>query len=223
MDERARVRATYDRIADHFSQTRAYPWPEVPEFLEDREGAVGLDVGCGNGRHTEPLAERVDRAIGLDASRGLLSAAVERAAERGVPAEWLQGDAARLPVAADSVHLAIYVATLHHLPTRAVRIQSLRELSRALAPGGAALVSAWSTTHDRFDREAGFDTEVDWTLPGGETVGRFYHIYDPAEFDRDLAESGLRVERSWVSSGNCYAVVGPEGEDGDPTAGGERG
>jgi hypothetical protein len=48
---------------------------------------------------------------------------------------------------------------------------------------------------------------VDWTLPGGETVPRFYHIYAPAEFRRELDDSGLSTVSFEVSSGNCYAVV----------------
>jgi hypothetical protein len=83
-----------------------------------------------------------------------------------------------------------------------------------LAPERRALVSAWSTAHDRFDADAdaqtGFDTTVDWTLPGGETVGRFYHIYAPSEFERDVAASGLELVSFELSSGNCYAVVRPE-------------
>jgi len=70
-------------------------------------------------------------------------------------------------------------------------------------------VSAWSTAHDRFDREAGFDTTVDWTLPDGEVVPRYYHIYSSAEFERDLAESDLDPVEVDISSGNCYAVVAP--------------
>ena len=68
-------------------------------------------------------------------------------------------------------------------------------------------MSAWSTEHDRFDREAGFDTTVDWTLPGGDTVPRYYHIYSPTEFEADLSASALDVVDVDVSSGNCYAVV----------------
>ena len=209
MAEEARrdVRATYERIAEHFATTREYPWPEVEEFCAGRDGETALDLGCGNGRHAELLAEHADRVVGVDASRGLLSVARERAPA----ADLVQGDASRLPLAADSVDLAVYVATLHHLPTRELRRQSLDELARVLAPGGAALVSAWSTAHDRFDASAddpkGFDTEVDWTLPGGETVPRYYHVYAPAEFDADLEASALSVVDSRVSSGNCYAVV----------------
>ncbi|WP_159901353.1 class I SAM-dependent methyltransferase [Salinirussus salinus] len=203
-----RVREVYDRIAAHFAETRHHAWPESREFLDGRSGAVGLDVGCGNGRNAELLAERVDRALGLDASRGLLGEARSRVGET---VELVQGDAGGLPVTADTVDIALYIATLHHLADRETRRASLAELARVLAPDGRALVSVWSTTHDRFDAgpedPVGFDTTVDWTLPNGETVPRFYHIYAPAEFEADLAASPLTVEATWLASGNCYARV----------------
>lgn len=207
-NDRKRVREAYDRIAEHFAATREYPWPEVEEFLDGRSGAVGLAVGCGNGRHAEPLAACVDRAIGVDVSRHLLAVARARATERGFALGLLMGDAAALPVRSDAVDLGLYVATLHHLPTRQARIDSLDELARVLTPDGVALVSAWSTEHDRFDPSEGFDTTLDWTLPNGTTVPRFYHIYDPDEFAADLDASALTAEQ-FLSSGNCYAVVRP--------------
>lgn len=206
-DDRRDVRETFDRIASHFSQTRAHPWPDVEAFLDGRTAAVGLDVGCGNGRHLDTLAQCVDRAIGLDASRALLQAAIARARTRGVPADWLQGDAVELPVQDNTVDLALYIATLHHLPDRDARIASLSDLARVLTPDAPALVTVWAVAHDRFDATQGFDTHLDWTLPNGEIVPRFYHIYDRAEFDTDLAASALAVDSIRLSAGNYYAVV----------------
>ncbi|WP_324661950.1 class I SAM-dependent methyltransferase [Haloarcula sediminis] len=211
---RAGVRETYERIGTHFSKTREYAWPEVESFVADApEGGTALDIGCGNGRHAALLADAADRVVGLDASRALLSAAAERVGDRAALA---LGDAARLPLADDRIDLAVYVATLHHLPSAADRRASLDELARVLSPDGRALVSVWSTAHDRFDApedaETGFDTTVDWTLPGGETVPRFYHIYAPAEFRRTLNQSDLATVSFEVSSGNCYAVVRSEGK-----------
>jgi ubiquinone/menaquinone biosynthesis C-methylase UbiE len=214
------VREVYDEIAPHFSKTRAYPWPEVETFLSETGAGgrrpLGLDIGCGNGRHAGPLAEQVETVVGVDVSRGLLAEARERlsSSSRTEPSGrrvLVQGDAAALPVAAGVVDIAVYVATIHHLPDRETRVESLSELARVLRPTGQALVSAWSTAHDSFEADAdaseGFDTTVDWTLPGGETVPRFYHIYAPAEFERDLRAAGLAVESATVSSGNCYATV----------------
>jgi ubiquinone/menaquinone biosynthesis C-methylase UbiE len=208
------LREVYDEIASHFSETRAYPWPEIESFLDaidGRSASLGVDVGCGNGRHTELLADVTDTVIGLDVSRGLLQEARAKMAEDGWIGQLLQGNAAELPLDSGTVDVAVYVATLHHLPNRETRVRSLRELDRVLGDDGRALVSAWSTAHDRFDtdgdEETGFETTIDWTLPGGETVPRFYYIYAPAEFERDIRESGLTIEESYVSSGNCYAAV----------------
>ena len=240
------VKRTYDRIAEHFASTRAYPWPEVTAFLRpgaddavsrldadatdalaggavpvvagatqdggDRSG-VGLDIGCGNGRHAESLSAVVGRVVGVDVSAELLATARQRAEERRTDPRphLIQADASSLPVGSNTVDIAVYVATLHHLRPRSRRVASLSELSRVLAPGGRALVSAWATAHDRFDADSGFDTTIPWTLPGGESVPRFYHIYDPAEFAADIRDSGLGVVATTVSSGNCYAVVDPAG------------
>ncbi|MFC6973716.1 class I SAM-dependent methyltransferase [Halomicroarcula sp. GCM10025709] len=210
------VRETYETIGAHFAKTREYAWPEVEAFVDDHgDRAVGtaLDIGCGNGRHAELLAGVAARVVAVDASRELLAVAGERVPEC---VALVCGDASRLPVRGGVVGLAVYVATLHHLPTAEARRASLAELARVLAPDGRALVSVWSTAHDRFDAAAdaddGFDTTVDWTLPGGETVPRFYHIYAPAEFERELADSPLRTVSFEVSSGNCYAVVESEGK-----------
>ena len=206
------VQAVYDRIADHFASTRAYAWPEVESFVTavaDHDGlGRALDLGCGNGRHTELLAEHDADAIGVDVSRGLLSAAATRQREHGFAAALVQGDAATLPFADATVDQIVYVATLHHLRPEATRRQSLAELGRLLRPGGLALVSAWSTAHDRFDAETSFDTTVEWTLPGGETVDRYYHIYDPDAFRAALnAVEVIEPLVVAVSSGNCYAIV----------------
>lgn len=204
------LEAVYDRIATHFSKTRAYPWSEVTDFLADHSGSVGIDLGCGNGRHLEYLAGSVDRAVGIDLSREILREAASRRRDAGFDADLVRGQATTIPVRSDAVDVALYIATMHHLPTRGARIESLDELARVLRPGGVGLVSVWSTTHDRFDRESGFDAEIDWTLPNGETVPRFYHVYDPEEFERDVKASSLAVVESVVSSGNCFATVSPE-------------
>ncbi len=209
------LQAVYDRIATHFAQTREYAWPEVESFVSDeldrRDGLDrALDLGCGNGRHAQLLGEHGAEVVGLDVSRGLLAEARQRAADRDFTVDLVHGDAGRLPFKNGQFSQVVYVATLHHLPTREARHASLSEIGRVLEPDGRGLVSAWSTAHDRFEATEGFDTTVDWTLPGGEQVGRFYHIYDPEEFREDLDAAAIEVVDCRVSSGNCYAVVGPE-------------
>ncbi len=209
MVDRRVIRETYERIAEHFAETRQHPWPEVTAFCADRNGDRALDIGCGNGRHTELLVDCAREVYGVDISPRLLMIARQRLPQTA----FVAGDAAALPVRTDVIDLALYVATIHHLQTRAYRRQSLDELARVLTPDGVALVSTWSTAHDRFDASpdaaTGFDTDLEWTLPDGEEVPRFYHIYAPAEFEADIRASALQIMEFQVSSGNCYATVTP--------------
>lgn len=207
---RREVRETYERIAPHFARTRPEPWEEVQSFVAGRTGETGLDVGTGNGRHAELLAHACGRVVGVDLSHTALAQAGRRAREGGFALDLVAGEATALPLRERTVDLAVYVATIHHLPSRALRVESLNELARVLRPSGRGIVSAWSVAHERFDADVGFDTTVDWTLPDGEVVERFYHVYDGSEFARDVDESRLRRTSTFESHGNCYAVVAPE-------------
>ncbi len=199
------VRDTYERIAGDFDRTRSSPWPAVQRFVETATSVQNaLDIGCGNGRHLELLHTSASRTVGIDISRALLEVSARRQLS-GV--ELIEASASRLPFHDGFAQLVLYIATMHHLPSTNTRVASLDELARVLSDDGEGLVSVWSVTHDRFDTDEAFDTLVDWTLPSGETVPRYYHIYDRPSFDRELSESDLEVIRSWEEAGNLYAHV----------------
>jgi len=215
-DERTRradVRDTYDRIATHFASTREYAWPEVEAFVDahatDRTG-VGLDLGCGNCRHAELLEPRLETVVGLDVSRGLLETGRKRALERDFDVELVQGTRrrSRWPTTA-----SISRSTLRRCITcrRGRPAGRVWTTSRGYSPrrprAGQRVVDRPRPVRGN----RGVDTTVEWTLPGGEAVDRFYHIYAPDEFEADLAESDLEVLEWELSSGNCYATVAGTG------------
>lgn len=204
--DRNEIRLTYDRIADHFADTRQHAWDEVLTFIEDcPTGEFGIDIGAANGRHIPALTQICTDVIALDISRRLL--------ERGRienPSDdvwWVQGDAMTLPLNCDVIDVAIAIATYHHLPSRSDRIAGYDELARILGPAGVAFISVWSVTHDRFDESKPTDKLVPWTLPSGETIDRYYHLYDQPSFERDLQDSQLSVLDRYEANGNLYARV----------------
>ena len=201
------VMQTYEKIGSHFSETRFHPWPEVGKFLEELSGDIALDMGCGNGRHSELLSECVERVVGVDMSSMMLLETINRGKSNGFEVNPIRGNVMELPVQTGCVDIGVYVATIHHLPTTECRIDSLNELERVLVEGGTAIVGSWCTDHERFEEGKGFDTLVNWTLPDGTVVPRYYHIYDIEEFERDVNVSRLEVVDIYSNEGNCYAVV----------------
>ena len=64
----------------------------IDRALALQAGARVLDLGCGFGRHSVPLAAMGYRVTGVDRSVPMLTAARRLAAERNVDVEWLERD-----------------------------------------------------------------------------------------------------------------------------------
>ncbi|QLH75928.1 methyltransferase domain-containing protein [Halosimplex rubrum] len=94
-----------------------------------------LDAGGGTGRASRALD--VPRPVVVDAARGMLREA------RGHGLETVQGDAARLPVAEESVDAVVVVDALHHMADVDGVIEAAH---RVLRPGGALVVREFDPT-----------------------------------------------------------------------------
>ena len=99
---------------------------------------VVLDIGCGLGRLSRPLAERAERVIAIDVS----SEMIERARllnEHLDNVEWIHGDGESLqPVTDGSVDGCVSHVVFRHIPDPAIILGYVREIGRVLRPGGFA-------------------------------------------------------------------------------------
>jgi ubiquinone/menaquinone biosynthesis C-methylase UbiE len=92
-----------------------------------------LEVGCGTGNITLPLARRGARVVGLDVSGPMLAAAQRHARQQRVPLAWIRGRANTLPFPVNSFDGVVSILALDFM---AHRPEVLREMLRVLAPGG---------------------------------------------------------------------------------------
>ena len=93
----ARRLMTGDRPAAWANNTEL----EVQFAVDQLRLAAGdrlLDLGCGWGRHSLPLAARGLRVTGLDLSHELLVLAGYHARRRGLAVNWVEGDIAHTPL-----------------------------------------------------------------------------------------------------------------------------
>lgn len=112
----------------------------VLERCEPANGLVAVDLGCGSGQVTIPLAGRCERVLGVDVSPLLLERLRAKAAAAAVTnIETLTVPIEALELSPGSVDLVVSNYALHHLRDS----EKARLLSRAihwLRPGGRLVV-----------------------------------------------------------------------------------
>ncbi len=128
----------YGEWAPSYDQTSSPPIlaeePVVHSLLAKYPLGTALDAACGTGRHSAYLASLGHRVIGIDATPEMLEVAKSK-----VPAaQFKVGDLTSLPLPDNSIDLAVCSLALTHCPDLSPPIA---ELSRALKPGGAAIIS----------------------------------------------------------------------------------
>ena len=150
--------ARYDALRQRFGENSARASDYLSErwFLRERAvvlQAVGggsgtvLDIGCGSGLVTLPLAQAGRRVIGVDLNR----AACRQAARNGLHA--ICGDASDLPLADAAVDVAVMVEMAQQCSAEVVE-RVLRETARVLRADGR-LVIVWSNRTAWVHRAAG--------------------------------------------------------------------
>jgi SAM-dependent methyltransferase len=105
-----------------------------------RPGERVLDLGCGSGNAALLAAERGGEVTGVDPAARLLEIARAQAAREGKKVTFLPGEAASLPVGDSVVDVILSVFALGFVPDPGA---AAAEMSRALAPGGRIVLSAW--------------------------------------------------------------------------------
>jgi SAM-dependent methyltransferase len=102
---------------------------------------VGLDVGCGAGRHVKQATGLGAEVIGLDVSRAIDSAV--RLNDGNPKAQFVQADILKLPFRPAAFDFIYSLGVLHHLPEPE---RGFRRLIQALKSGGAICIWVYQRT-----------------------------------------------------------------------------
>ena len=225
--EKKHVYEVYDKISEHFSQTRYKPWPLVSEFLNSLEkNSMVLDVGCGNGKY---LSENKNLVMwGTDRSGNLLSIAKEK----NINAQCFIADSLKLPIKSESFDAAISIAVIHHFSNELLRIQALKEIFRVIKKKGKVLIYVWAMEQKekKFKEQDNFvpwhlqkkyenESKVE-TMENGPNITedkninckvyqRYYHVFIKGELEDIINKTGDNVEiiKSYFDHANWCCIV----------------
>jgi SAM-dependent methyltransferase len=192
----------YPRIEERFLETLDESLePRGPEVLYEMVGRLGLpagatvaDVGCGEGRHTVPLAERFGfDVVGidivqrhLDLGNRALAAAAERDPRLRDRVRFALGDVEALPVEAAALDLVWFRDVLEHVEHLD---RAFAELYRVLRGGGHTLV------YSMFGGEVPLPDDVEWLW---RTFENTPDSLRPAAAEAAMAAAGFRIEERVV-------------------------
>ncbi len=177
---------TYDRIADPM-----FRWgTTVVGWLELEGGERVLDGGCGSGRVTEVLVERLPRGsvVALDASPAMLAEARRRLARFGDRVEYVLADLARpLPIRG-TVDAVLSTATFHWITDHDALF---RNLAAVLRPGGRLVAQCGAVGNIRQVLEAARRAGLDARAPT--------YFASPEETRTRLEASGFVEIEVWTT------------------------
>jgi trans-aconitate 2-methyltransferase len=169
---------------------------EVMDRLELRGDETILDAGCGSGRLTELLIERVPdgRVVGVDVSASMIDAARKRL---GADADVRVADLVGLDLGGEPFDVVFSTATFHWIADHDALFASLRG---ALRPGGRLVAQCGGAGNiasvHAAARQAGEDPPFREHFDGWRGPWNFA---TPQDTERRLRAAGFGEARCWLA------------------------
>jgi ArsR family transcriptional regulator len=159
---------------------------------------VVADVGTGTGILASELARLGLRVVAVDHSSRMLEAARANLERQGIEGVELRaGDASALPLADGEVDGALAHMVLHYLPSPG---EAVREMARAVRPGGAVVVVDFVRhAHEWMRQELG----VHWLGFGDDEVAGWFRDSGLVDFRREVhqaASAGRDLPAAFIAS-----------------------
>lgn len=181
---------TYDAVSDP-----QFQWgTEVLGRLELRGDESAIDAGCGSGKVTEKLLDRLPdgKLLAVDGSGAMIAKARERLGER---ASYLVADLAELEVA-EPVDLVFSTATFHWIPDHDGLFRHVRA---ALGPGGRLVAQCGGQGNVARHAEAIARVAAKPEFAGHlEQASGIWNFAGPEETEQRLRKAGFAAARCWL-------------------------
>jgi SAM-dependent methyltransferase len=126
----------YERTAAQLAPLAAVVVERAAPQPEERV----LDLGCGTGNAALLAAARGARVTGVDPAARLLEVARARAADAGLEATFVAGEAAAIPIESATIDVVLSVFGVIFAPDPGAAVA---EMSRVAAANGRIVLSAW--------------------------------------------------------------------------------
>ncbi len=115
--------------------------------LRLKKGAKILDLACGHGRHSIPLAKKGFDVTGLDYSKHFIKLAREEAKKQKVDVKFVQGDRRKLSFVKKFDVVINMFSAFGYFKKESDHLLVLKKIARALKPKGKLLIDLKNPLH----------------------------------------------------------------------------
>ncbi len=165
-----------------------------------------LDVGCGYGRVTLPLAREGYEVEGLDLAANLIEAAQQAADAEGLAISFKVGSMTELPYSDASFDAVICLwSAFHELLDEDAQVHAINEMWRVLRPSGFTLIEGSLYEEPSADEiESGARRGPEYRIAWGFVEGILnpHYLHDEHSFRRICAAAGVAefkvFDREWA-------------------------
>jgi 2-polyprenyl-6-hydroxyphenyl methylase/3-demethylubiquinone-9 3-methyltransferase len=159
-----------------------------PKRLDSLSGLRILDIGCGGGILSEPLARLGAAMVGADPSERNIAAAREHAARSGVTVDYRCTTAEALADAGERFDIVLAMEVVEHVTDVGLFVSRCAEMVK---PGGLMILATINRTVKAFALAiVGAEYVLRWLPVGTHQWDKFV---TPNELEIALAKSGLDV------------------------------
>jgi 2-polyprenyl-6-hydroxyphenyl methylase/3-demethylubiquinone-9 3-methyltransferase len=169
-----------DRAAEHFGRD--------PKRLDSLAGLRVLDIGCGGGVLSEPLARLGAAVVGIDPAQENIAAARQHAMQAGLAVEYRATAAEALEQAGEAFDVVLAMEVVEHVADFSLFIEVCSALVK---PGGLLFVATLNRTLKSFALAiVGAEYVLRWIPRGTHQWDKFIA---PHELEIAIEQNGLRV------------------------------
>lgn len=217
----------YNFIAEHFANSRYSIEPEsnfFEKYIVEKDDI--LDLGCGDGRLFQIFKDKKINYLGVDNSEKL----IEIAKKKNPKINFQVADALRLPFLDNSFDKIFSIAVLHHIPSKKLRLQTLKEIKRVLRPKALLILTVWNLQEKKLAKKLLLkytllkligksrldfrDIFFPWRgIDRRIVLHRYFHFFSEKGLKNLVDQSGLKVKETGIirrkeaNNSNIYLIA----------------
>ena len=215
----------YRSIAEQKEFKEKTIWPELIKIASGIEHGRILDVGCGLGKLYKLFQDKPVDYLGVDNCDKMIELAKQNYKDSEAESKFILGNILELnKIPQINFDYVFCINVLHHLPSKQLRLDALRQLKNKIKPDGEIILSVWNFWKEKKYRRLIIkfltlkmfkknkmdfgDVLIDEKSKFSNTYSQcYYHAFTPRELKKIIKQAGLKIKWFYKDKKMFYLML----------------